>query len=254
MPYLLTILLLLLHSPVWAAITIDGTPSFGGGINGNGTPDISFSHSSTAPTLSLACVAERDVSGAALGAATSVPTYAGNNMTLVPGATQNQGGVMKTSLYYYVSPPSGSQTVTLPTVSANADRYMMSVITLAGTATTDIFNTAGTNGAATGTNLDVDSLASAVGEFAVACGAQETNTPAFSADATSPVSTEVVDEDMASIDGIGLSHFIYTEDGAATSINMRVDSTGNVDWSMVAVSIRPAASATVRCQSPVFYP
>lgn len=238
----LSLIFCLLTTPVWAAITIDGTPSFGGGINGTGDPDVSFSHTSTAPTLALACIAER-ATGSNMGAGPASVTYGGNAMTLVPGATQTQGSLMKTSIFYYVSPPSGSQTVAM-NASTNSNRYMMSVITLAGTATTSIFNTAGTNGAASGTNLDVDGLASAVGEFAVACGAQETNSPAFSADATSPVSTEQVDEDMTSIDAIGLSHFIYTEDGAATSIDMRVDSTVSQDWSMSAVSIRPAASVS----------
>lgn len=253
MHYLLTLLLLLLPSPLWAAITIDGTISFVAGRNGTGYPDLSVSHSSTAPTLALACVAER-ASSNNMGASTSVPTYGGNTMTLVTGATQTQATRVKTSLYYYVSPPSGSQTVALATVSTNSNRYMMSVMTLAGTATTSIFNTAGTNGGDSGQNLDVDGLASAVGEFAVACGLQSTNAPVFSADATSPVSTEQLDEDMTATDSIGLSHFVYTEDGAATSINMRVDSTVSQYWSMVAVSIRPAVTATTQQQSPVFYP
>lgn len=253
MKHLLIILLLLLPAQLHAAITIDGTPSFTAGLNGTGDPDLSVSHTSTAPTLALACVLERATANN-MGASTSVPTYAGNAMTLVTGATQTQATRMKTSMYYYVNPASGTQTVALPTVSTNSTRYALSVITLAGTATTSIFNTAGTNGADSGTDLDVDSLASAVGEFGVACGAQSTNAPAFSADATSPVSTEQLDEDLTATDSIGLSHFIYTEDGAATSINIRVDSTVSQYWSMVAVSIRPAVAATVRRQGAVWYP
>lgn len=239
---------LLWSTPSWAAITIDGTPTTGGGINTN---NISISHSSTAATLALACVFERDTT-LAMGAGPSV-TYGGNAMTLVPGATQTQATRVKASLFYYVNPPTGSQTVAM-TRSTNANRYIMSVITLAGTATTSIFNTAGTAGGDTGTDLDINTLASAAGEFGVACGGQSTNAPAFSADATSPVSTEQVDADITALDSIGVSHFIYTEDGASSSIDMRVDSDTSQYWSMVAVSIRPAATTTVRPRAVVVYP
>ncbi len=205
---------------------------------GMNVTNISTSHTGAADaTLALACVTERDTAFT-MGAGPSV-TYGGNAMTLVSGATQTQATRVKSSLFYYVSPPSGAQTVNM-TRSTNANRYMMSVLTLKGTALVNIFNTAGTFGSDAATNIDIDSLASASGEFAVMCGLQQTNTPVISPDATSPVSTERAEVDHT--DSTGLTHFVYTEDGAVTSINMRVDSDTSVYTSAVAVSIRPAAS------------
>lgn len=229
---LILIGILLIPTLGHAAVTVDAVTS-GEAMNAG---DIGFSHIGAADaTLALACITERDTT-LSIGAGPSA-TYGGNAMTLVPGATQTQATRLKTSLFYYVSPPSGSQAFSV-TKSTNANRSIATVVTLKGTATTSIFNPAGTNGADSGTNLDVDGLASAVGEFAVLCGQQSTNAPVVSADATAPVSTELTEVDHS--DGTGLTHFMYTEDGAATSINMRVDSDTSIYWSAVAVSIRAA--------------
>lgn len=235
---LFLLIFLLIPSWVHAAITVDAVTLAGNVGIGINVTEASLSHTAAADaTLALVCVTERDTT-ATMGAGPSV-TYAGNAMTLVDGATQTQGSFLKSSLFYYVSPPSGSQTINV-TASTNSDREVVSAITLKGTATTSIFNTAGTMGSEGTTNIDIDSLASAVGEFAVMCGAQSTNTPNVSADATAPVSDEQVEADHT--DGIGLTHFIYTEAGATTSIDMRVDSDSSQRTSAVAVSIRPAVS------------
>lgn len=246
MKRLLIILLLLLPLPVHAAITIDAI-STDDGMNGG---NIIISHTAAADaTLALVCASDRDTTENTLGA-NPTATYAGNAMTAVPGAIGTYSDTMRSSMFYYVSPPSGASNIEL-NESASSDRYVMSVITLKGTATTDIFNTASATGASSA-SADIDGLASAVGEFAVMCGAIRTNTPTVSPDATSPVSTEQVEYDHP--DAIGITHFVYTEDGAATSINMRVDISASQWWAAAAVSIRPAVSASVRRQAPVFYP
>lgn len=231
-PYLLT-------TPSWAAITIDAVTTAGNVGIGINTTEASFSHTGAADaTLALVCYTGRDTT-ATMGTDASV-TYGGNAMLAVTGAIQTQGSFLQSQLFYLTSPPSGAQTINV-TAATGSDREVVSAITLKGTATTSIFNTAGTMGSEGTTSIDIDGLASAVGEFAVMCGTQSTNTPTVSPDATSPVSTEQLEADHT--DSIGMTHFVYTEDGAATSINMRVDSDTSARTSAVAVSIRPAASS-----------
>lgn len=227
--------ILSLPSYAHAAITIDAATT-GHAINGT---NISISHTGAADaTLALACVTERDSATNNLGAGPSV-TYGGNAMTLVSGATITTGTRVKASLFYYLSPPSGAQTVEL-TESTNANRYSMTAITLKGTAGTSTFNTAGTYGDATSTNINIDGLASSAGEFALMCGMQHTQASTVSPDATSPVSTEYLEVDHT--DSTSFTHYIYTEAGASPSIDMRVDSDTSSYSAAVAVSIRPLTS------------
>lgn len=222
-------------------ITIDAITT-GHDINAN---NLSVTHTGAADaTLALACVSERDSATGNLGAGPSV-TYNGVSMTLVPGATVIANSRAKSSLFYILSPPSGAQTVAM-TRSTNANRYSMSVLTLKRTALVSTFNTAATFSSTSSANIDIDGLASASGEFAVMCGMQVSNAPIISPDATAPVSTEQVDVDHT--DSTGLSHFVYTENGASTSINMRVDTdttaTTTLPTAAVAVSIRPEGTVS----------
>lgn len=232
---LVLVFVILIQSTASAAITIDAATT-GHAING---VDVSFSHTAAADaTLALACVTERDSATTNIGAGPSV-TYGGNAMTLVPGATVIAGTRIKASLFYYLSPASGASTVTL-TESTNANRYTMTALTLKGTAASSTFNTAGTYNSTASTNINIDALASAVGEFAVMCGLQYLQASTVSPDATSPVSTEYLEVDHT--DPTSFTHYIYTEDGAATSIDMRVDSDTSTYAAAVAVSIRPEAT------------
>lgn len=221
-----------LTTPTWAAITIDATTT----AEGTGTGNISLSHTAAADaTLALACVGERSTTATLSG--TTTATYAGNAMTQI-GTLINTART-KATLFYYVSPGSGSSTVAMSRATGS-DRYIMSVTTLKGTATSSIFNTAATGGNTT-SSLDINSVASAVGDLVWFCGLQTTTTPVITPDATSPVSTELVDVDHTG--GFGLNLFVYYEDGANSTVDMRVDSDTATYWSGVAVSIAPGAEA-----------
>lgn len=233
---LILIGILLIPTLGHAAVTVDAITSGEGLNNGN----MSVSHTGAADaTLALVCVTERSATNTLSGSPTL--TYGGNSMTLVSGATINQSSRVQAELYAYVSPPSGSQTVNF-TRSTNSDRYIMSVITLKGTASSNIFNTAGTFGSTGATNINIDGLASSSGELAILCGIQATNAPVVSPDATAPTSTEQIEVDHT--DGTGLTHFVYTEAGASSSINMRVDSDTSQYTAAVAVSILPAGGGS----------
>lgn len=247
MRYRLLLILSLVSTPSWGAVTIDASTT----AHAINAENISLTHTGAADaTLALACVTERDSSTNNIGAGPSV-TYGGNAMTLISGATVTAGTRIKASLFYYLSPPTGAQTVAY-TRSTNANRYTMTAITLKGTAGANTFNTAGTYSSTASTNIDIDGLASAVGEFAIMCGLHYTQASTVSPDATSPVSTEYLEVDHT--DSTSFTHYIYTEDGAATSIDMRVDASVSNYAAAVAVSIRPEAAAIVRHRATVIYP
>jgi hypothetical protein len=68
------------------------------------------------------------------------------------------------------------------------------------------------------------------------CGASATAASTASPDATAPTSTEQLD--VAHTNATSVRNWVYTEDGAATSIDMRVDLASSVRMAAVAVSIR----------------
>jgi hypothetical protein len=125
-----------------------------------------------------------------------------------------------------LTPTTGVQTVGV-TGHASTDHMVTGVMSFKGVAQTSTFNTTKT---ASGDSLDADadSIASAAGEFVAYCGSSRDDTVTVSADSTSPVSTEWYETSKGTGDGTGLVGFGYTEDGAVTSINMRVDITAGV--------------------------
>lgn len=234
--FLLLLLDLLSAGPSWAAITYDTSSS------GEGTTSTSHSHTFAADAnIAIICVAVRD-SGAAVAAVSAV-TVGGQAATLL-ARVANAGNVVASELWYKLAPTAGSQTVAV-TSGAGTDMTVTGVMSFKGVAQSSSFNTQGTAEGVTANAADVDALASAVGELGVLCGAGRTATTpveTVAADATSPVSTERFDHDY-SASTTAIRGWGYTEPGATTSINMRVDynADASTQWATVAVSMRAAA-------------
>lgn len=229
--------LLLSPLPAFAAIVEDHVSCCG-----EGTTSATFNATvSSGASIAVACVFERDSGGAV--AAPSGVTINGEAMTLVTGASHAQGGVMHASMWYKLSPASGTPEV-IATAGAGTDFTVVGVISFTGVAQTDTWNTATTVGSIA-TNIDLDSLASAVGEVGVMCGSVRENTGetvTASADATAPVSLERYDYPHTT--DISGTAFAYTEAGAVTSINMRVDISLSRQFAAVGASMRAAADTS----------
>jgi hypothetical protein len=244
----LTLCFLLWANPLLAAITYDA--------DSTGTGSTSTSHSATIAAdanMAILCLSYRE-DGGAVGSIATAPTINSQNATFLNGVSV--GGVMRVEMWYFAAPPTGTQTVA-GTYPAGTDAAVTGIMTFKGVTTgttAAIFNDddGHTASSAGSTNADVDSITSAVGEMGVYCGSARTSTTTASADGTAPTSTEQYEQAQASGGG-GMIGFGYTEDGAATSINMRVDLSGSVQWTAVGASMLPGASSR-RAVAPVLFP
>jgi hypothetical protein len=227
------LVLLLLPSPSWAAITFD-TASGGGGTN-------STSHSHTVAAdanIAIICTAQREI-GLAVAQPSAV-TIGGENATHLVGVN-NSTNNLRADLFYKLAPLTGAQTVAV-TGGVDTDRMVTTVMTWKGVAQTSTFNTASSLGStASGTNADLDGIASALGEMVVLCGSSRVNTATPSPDATAPASTERIEQGFDS-GGITTMGFAYSEDGAASTVDVRIDLAVSETWALVAASMRPLAT------------
>jgi hypothetical protein len=247
MQILLAFLLCLFASPVYAAITYDTQSS----TSVNGGSSTSHSHTVAADAnIAVVCLAIRD-DGGAVAAATGV-TIGGDAMTRLRGETHS-GNIIRAELWYRLAPLTGSQTVAV-TGAVGTDRIVTGVMTFKGVAQSNTWATDadGAVGQGSSTNMDVDSIASALGEMGVFCGASRGLNQTASPDGTAPVVTERV-ELCADCSGGTLLGYSATEDGAATSINMRVDLTVSATWVAVGASMQAAATSTRRPIAPMVF-
>lgn len=237
---------LLWANPLLAAITYDA--------DSTGVGSTSTSHSATIAadaTIAILCLSYRDDGGAVAAIATA-PTVNGQDATFVNGVSV--GNVMRVEMWYRSSPTTGTVAATYP---AGTDAAVTGIMTFKGVTTgttAAIFNdddghTASSTGS---TTAYVDSITSAVGEMGVYCGAARTSTTTASAEGTAPVSVEQYEQSQTSGGG-GMVGFGYTEDGAATSINMRVTLSASVQWTAVGASMLPAAASTRRPVAPMVF-
>ncbi len=235
----LTLTLCLLTSPAWAAPTFDAASS------SEGTTSTSHDQTVAADAnIIIVCLAIRDTAGA-VQPATAV-TVEGAAATFLVGASN---AVIRTELWYKLAPTTGVGVTIAATGDATTDAMVTGAMSFKAVAQSSTFNTAAS---ATGSSADVDvvTIASAVGEMVAYCGAGQHLSATYSADAATPVSTERY-EDLHS--GLALGGFGYTEDGAATSINIRVDATTIINFAAVAGSMRPLAASTRRAVAPIMF-
>jgi hypothetical protein len=235
MRLILTLSLILLASPVWAAITLGTTSTAESTV-----PFVSTSHNHSMASddnFVLVCLAERDTNASGMTAGSATVTVGGVSATLI-GATQSPTNILRAAMFYLLSPPTGTVIVNV-TGDTGADRMIVSVLSLKGVAQSSTFDTYGGNSSSGSANADINSLPSAVGELGVMCGAVRTSASTPSPDATSPVSVEQID--IAHTDATSVRGFVYTEDGAAPSLDMRVDLSASEHWAAGAISIRPLA-------------
>jgi len=236
----LALLCLILALPTlsYGAITYDTAQTWeaeaGAGAGGN------ITIGSGSNRIVFICRSIRDSSGA-VAADTSAPTVGGSPATQIGTGITNSGNVMRAELWYYLSPPSGSVAIAT-TPAASTDRNLTAAIAYSGVAQTSTFNTPNTQ-QTVGTDMDTDSIASALTDLVVQCGVQRRGTAAITAspDGTSPISTERVD--VAHTQTTSSSVTFYEEAGAATSTDIRVDLSESVQWAAIGVAMRAAADA-----------
>jgi hypothetical protein len=249
MPALLAFLFLLfLASPSWAAITFDQACTFQGTSSISG--DCSNSVAADA-NIAIVCLAVRDHGGAVqANTAVSVEGAAATNIAGASVTTSNS--VIRVEMWRLLAPTTGANITLSVTGHASTDLLVAGLMTFKGVSQSSPFNGTGTTASATtGTNADVNSIASAVGELGVYCGSfRSDSVQAGAADGTAPVSTERFDlrHSGNALTGVG-----YTEDGAVTSINMRVDMAESHEWAASAISMMPAADATRRAVAPILF-
>ena len=239
--------LALLPAPLWAAITFDTASGSGG------TTSTSHSHTvAVDANIAIVCTAQRE-SGLAVAQSSSVTIGGQAADGMLVGANNSTNNV-RAELWYKLAPLTGSQTVAV-TGGAGTDRMVTTVMTWKGAAQTSTFNTASSLGStASGTNIDLDGIASALGEMVVLCGSSRVLASTPSPDATAPVSTERIEQ---AFDSGGTSHmgFGYSEAGAASTIDMRIDLATSETWAVVAASMRElVAPATGRNRGVVLLP
>jgi hypothetical protein len=177
-------------------------------------------------------------SGGAVQAATGV-TVGGAAATFLSGST-NANNVIRAELWYKLAPATGTVAITT-TGHASTDAMVVGTLSFKAVAQTSTFNTAKNAEGSSDANADANTIASAAGEMGVDCLAARygaASAVTLSADGTAPVSTERYDN-AHDAGGGTLTGGGYTEDGAATSIDMRVDLSESVQWAAVAVSMRP---------------
>lgn len=241
---------ILCASPAWSAITLDNAASFGDGTAAANPQSSSVTIAADA-NLAIVCLAERDTNSSNFTASTASVTVGGVAATQLT-AVQTSDNLIRSVLFYKLAPATGSVTVQA-TPDTGSDLMAVGVLTFKGVAQSGTFNTAATNSSTGSANADVDGLASSVGELAVLCGATRLSTTTASPDATTPVSTEQLDY-VTTGGAIFVRMFSYTEDGASSSINMRVDLAGSDRWAAAAVSLRPLLTTAVRHRSTVLLP
>lgn len=237
---MILLLLLLLLAPTfgYAAVTVDTTSS-GEGISAT-TATSSHSHTIAADAnLVVVCLAERDTDAGGITADTASVTVGGASATKLNAVT-NPDATSRGVFFYKLAPATGSQTIAV-TADTGTNRLTTGVISLKGAAQTSTFNTSSTNSSNTGTDADLNGIASAVGEFVVLCGSSVTAAASASPDATAPASTEQLD--VANSDSTSIRVWVYTEDGAASTTDIRVDLASGNRWTMVGVAVRQLSSA-----------
>jgi hypothetical protein len=238
--------ILLAASSVHAAITYDTASSTSANATST-TQNHTFAADANFGTI---CVMQRDTGGA-VGAASGVTVNGDPATPVTSGGLTHSGSVLRIDMFYYPSPPSGVQEI-IATGHANTDAIVTIVKSFKGVNLSDPLNTAKT-AQGTSTNADIDTIASAVGELVDGCFNVRTFGTTIGPDATAPVSTERIEDPQDEAGTNGINTAGYTEDGAATSINMRVDLGASVQWEGVAVSIRAAAEATRRPIAPMVF-
>lgn len=223
-------ILWLISSTAHAEIAIDTTSS------GEGTISTSHSHTFAAGSIAIICPGMRAPDGTV--AAVSSVTVDGSNATLITAQNEVGTAAMRVEMWYHLSPGTGSKTVAV-TYNASTTRALTQVISLTGVAASSVFGAAST-AQASNSNVDINSIASAVGELGIACGVARTNTTTASADATSPVSTEELETSHTGASSF--TSYLYSEAGAATSINMLIDLSVASQHAAIGVSVRPLVS------------
>lgn len=219
-----------------AAVTVDTAQSWEAEAGSGAGGSITVGASSNRALLICRCIREN---GGAVAADTAVPTVGGNNATQIGTGVTNASNVMRTEAYIYLNPPIGSNTVaTFP--AASTDRNLTAAISLFGVHQTVPTGTPSTNQASS-SNMDVNSIASDVGDLVALCGSARVGAAAITAtpDATSPASTERIDTAHSNSVSSG-TIVAYTEDGASTSTDVRVDLSESVQWAALGVAIKPA--------------
>jgi len=187
-------------------------------------------------------------------AAPTAVTVDGNNATKLTDVL-GQNNVVGSSVWSYNSPPSGTVNV-VATGAAGTDFMLMVVRSYSGVDTAAPFGTPQSyNPVISTANMDVTGIGSDTGQLGALCGAARKGTAntTFSADATSPVSTERADITHSS-GSPQISATVYEENGASGTIDMRVDMSENVQATAIGVSILPATASATRQRSAVFYP
>lgn len=230
---LLAIVMWSVAAQSWAAITIDTSSHAEAAV---GTPNtLTYNHTLAADSNAImVCLAERDTNASGYTVNTATVTIGGASATQVIG--QFNGVSIRSVMFIKTAPATGVQSIVV-NGDTGTDRLVVVAVSLKLVAQSSTLNTATGTGTTGATNLDINGIASAVGEFVFMCGAIRTATVTPSPDATAPISTEI--DDYAHTDGTSVRAFAYWEDGATTSIDMRVDASASADWAGVAVSIRP---------------
>lgn len=244
----LFLLCLLWANPSWAAITEDAQSTCEGTTT---TATCSHTFAATAK-IALICVGIRESGGAA--AIPTGVTVDGNAATSVASRVE-PNNVVAVRLFYYLNPPTGTANV-VATGAAGTDFILTAVRSYNGVDTADALNTpANSTSLSASANMDVDSLPSAINQLGVLCGVSRKGTAniTYTADATTPVSTEKVDLTHTS-GSSQISLAMYEEAGDTTSINMRVDQSESTQNAAVAVSLKPLVTTTTRNRGVVLFP
>ena len=243
--FITALVLLLIPSWAWAAITFDAASS------AEGTTSTSHSHTiASDANIVVICVVMRD-GGGAVEAITTAPTVGGQNASLVTGAvrTLTANNSRRVEMWYKLAPPTGSQTIAV-TSPAVTDQTLTGVLSYKSVAQSSTWGTASVAEGGSNSDIDLFNIVSAVNEMGVMCGAtQNAGTPAtFTADANTPVSTERLD--VAHSTGSTMSLGMYEETGTASNFDMRMNSSITSNWIAVASSMKPLA-ATTRASSSI---
>lgn len=242
-----TLGLLLLSAPAWAAIAFDAQST------AEGTTDATAAHTfSGSANFAYICVGVRD-SGGAVAAPTGV-TVDGNAATLVANAL-NPNDVVLASVWRYNNPPTGTVNV-IATGAAGTDFTLIAVrsysgVYAAGPVGTPVeFEPLGET-----TNIDANAIGSETGQLGLLCAVARKGTSniTFSADATAPVSTERADFTHSS-GSAQISLAVYDEDGASSSIDMRINGSESVATAAVGVSLIPDPAGATRRRGAVALP
>jgi hypothetical protein len=220
---------LLCAQPAWSDVSYDTASS------STGVSCTSHSHTfASHANLAIIIASLRD--GGGPPSSVSSITVAENNATLIAGCAGSSGNA-RIEMWYHLKHPRGAQTVVV-TVGGTIDQMVTGVIFLIGAATSSTFGTCVTS-LSSGTNVDVYSISSALGELGV-MGLATNAAPTCAPDATAVVSDERYDTaNGANIKGCG-----YTEPGAAGTINIRADLGASNSFAAAGVSVRALRRAS----------